>query len=142
LKDYPTWVQNALTDIDKIQEALNKLKAPVLTVQINSQYNGNPLTTASSSAQAPSTSSVPSGRSTGDQSQALLDGSLSTQLSNLELALGRGGDQGNRTSTNVNVTVQGNVISNKDLADTIRMQLLDSSASGSFTMSNRATRGD
>ena len=45
-------------------------------------------------------------------------------------------------NTNVNVTVQGNVISNKDLADTIRMQLLDSSASGSFTMSNRATRGD
>jgi hypothetical protein len=42
----------------------------------------------------------------------------------------------------INVTVQGNVISNKDLADTIRMQLLDSSASGSFTMSNRATRGD
>jgi hypothetical protein len=44
--------------------------------------------------------------------------------------------------TKVTVNVQGNVISNRDLTDSLRMGLLDSSASGSFTLSNRATRGD
>ena len=42
----------------------------------------------------------------------------------------------------INVTVQGNVISDRDLTDSLRMGLLNQSASGSFTMSNRATRGD
>jgi hypothetical protein len=45
-------------------------------------------------------------------------------------------------ATKIEVNVAGNVISNRDLTDSIRMGLLDSSASGSFTMSNRATRGD
>jgi hypothetical protein len=169
LKDYPTYVDSALSEIWKIQDALNKLKAPVLSVQVNSQYNGNPLTNASSSAQMPSTSSLPSGmsaadqskylqglqeyrvgerastpsgRSAGDASKSLLDGSLAS-LVNTQLQALQDFRAGERASSpTVNVTVQGNVISNKDLADTIRMQLLDSSASGSFTMSNRATRGD
>jgi hypothetical protein len=45
-------------------------------------------------------------------------------------------------ATKIEVNVQGNVISDRDLTDSLRMGLLNQSASGSFTMSNRATRGD
>lgn len=137
LKDYPTYVDKAISDIKRIQDALDKLKAPKLVIDVSTS---GALASATSTAQVPT--GITSPRSIGDQAKSLLDGSMSVELSNLEKSLGRGGDQSNRASTNVNVTVQGNVISNKDLADTIRMQLLDSSASGSFTMSNRATRGD
>jgi hypothetical protein len=58
-------------------------------------------------------------------------------MTNLEQSLGRGGDQGGAARTNVTVNVAGSVISNKDLADTIRMQLVDSSASGSFSSIGR-----
>jgi hypothetical protein len=136
LKDYPTWVQNALTDIDKIQEALNKLKAPVLTVQINSQYNGNPLTTSAGSAQVPAPSSTPSARSAGDQAQSLLDGSIAAQVTNLELALGRGGDQGGAARTVVN-NYYTSVASQQAESTRVRDYLLDNSASGSFSTIGR-----
>jgi hypothetical protein len=146
LKDYPTWVQGALDDIAKIQDALNKLKAPKLVIDISTSGG---YTSAAGSAQIPS---APSAGSTGglaglglggDQgavARALEQASMAS-VSNSQLSGYQDYRAGER-NTNVNVTVQGNVISNKDLADTIRMQLLDSSASGSFTMSNRATRGD
>jgi hypothetical protein len=138
LKDYPTYVDKAISDIKLVQDALDKLKAPKLVIDVSTS---GALAGATSTAQVPATG-ITSPRSIGDQAKSLLDGSMSAELSNLEKSLGRGGDQGAGRSPNINVTVQGNVISNKDLADTIRMQLLDSSASGSFTMSNRATRGD
>jgi hypothetical protein len=146
LKDYPSYINLALTDIQKIQDALDKLKAPRLTVIIDTVNAGGgggggggggfkmpePMAGASTLGTL--------GLGAGSDYNAGRE--VAASLSNLEAALGRGGDQGTGRGATVNVTVQGNVISNKDLADTIRMQLLDSSASGSFTMSNRATRGD
>ena len=42
----------------------------------------------------------------------------------------------------VTVNVAGSVVSQSDLVESVRTGLLNSSASGSFSMSNRATRGD
>jgi hypothetical protein len=143
LKDYPTWVQGALDDIAKIQDALNKLKAPKLVIDISTTGG---YTSAAGSAQVPSAPSTGGlaglglGGDQGAVARALEQSSMAS-VSNSQLSGYQDYRAGER-NTNVNVTVQGNVISNKDLADTIRMQLLDSSASGSFTMSNRATRGD
>ena len=146
LKDYPTYVNAAISDIQRIQDALNKLKAPVLTVQVQTTglggvSTGAPIASGGTTV-IPDTSGIAGLGIGGDQGAAAraLE-QARNDLSNLEMSLGRGGDQGG-AARSINVTVQGNVISNKDLADTIRMQLLDSSASGSFTMSNRATRGD
>jgi hypothetical protein len=140
--DYPSDVQDALAEIAKIQDALNKLKAPKLVIDIGTTggavVSGGGVTLPQPSAGASTLGTL--GLGAGSDYNA--NRNIVDNLSNLERSLGVGGDQSNRTSTNINVTVQGNVISNKDLADTIRMQLLDSSASGSFTMSNRATRGD
>jgi hypothetical protein len=142
LKDYPTYINLALSDIQKIQDALDKLKAPRLTVIVDTVNTGGVAggVTGGVSGLASGIELLGKGGDQGAAARAL--DQARNEMSNLEMALGRGGDQGAGRSTNVNVTVQGNVISNKDLADTIRMQLLDSSASGSFTMSNRATRGD
>ena len=46
------------------------------------------------------------------------------------------------SSSNVTVNVAGSVVSQSDLVESVRTGLLNSSASGSFSMSNRATRGD
>jgi hypothetical protein len=146
LKDYPSYVNAAITDIQRIQDALNKLKAPVLTVQVQTTGLGGvsagaPIASGGTTV-IPDTSGIAGLGLGGDQGAAAraLE-QARNEMTNLEKSLGRGGDQGG-AARSINVTVQGNVISNKDLADTIRMQLLDSSASGSFTMSNRATRGD
>ena len=46
------------------------------------------------------------------------------------------------TSPTVIINNAGSVVSSSDLVDQVRSGLLNSSASGSFSMSNRATRGD
>ena len=144
LKDYPSYVNKAISDIQLIQDALNKLKAPVLTVQINTNYGGTPSYVGggtTGTATAPSTLGLAGlglGSDQGAAQRALEYASmakLNTQLPDYQSY--RAGER-----ASINVTVQGNVISNRDLTDSIRMGLLDSSASGSFTMSNRATRGD
>jgi hypothetical protein len=126
--DYPKWIQDAINEI-------NKLKA--------AQSNINP-TPINNGGGGGGGSIGGGGGSTG-----LGNGNVSTPIPvpistianpNSSLPNYPAYRAGERAT--VNVTVQGNVISNKDLADTIRMQLLNSSASGSFTMSNRATRGD
>ena len=140
---YPSDVQDALSEIAKIQDALNKLKAPKLVIDISTTggavVSGGTNTGVGTAPKAGGIELLGQGGDQGAAARALEQ--ARNDLTNLELSLGRGGDQGGANRV-VNVTVQGNVISNKDLADTIRMQLLDSSASGSFTMSNRATRGD
>jgi hypothetical protein len=143
LKDYPTYVSKAVSDIKLVQDALDKLKAPKLVIDISTTGG---YTNAAGSAQIPSAPSAGGlaglglGGDQGAVARALEQSSMAS-VSNSQLSGYQDYRAGER-NTNVNVTVQGNVISNKDLADTIRMQLLDSSASGSFTMSNRATRGD
>jgi hypothetical protein len=141
--EYPSDVQDALSEIAKIQDALNKLKAPKLVIDISTTggavVSGGSTTGVGTAPKAGGIELLGQGGDQGAAARALEQ--ARNDLTNLELSLGRGGDQGGANRV-VNVTVQGNVISNKDLADTIRMQLLDSSASGSFTMSNRATRGD
>jgi len=141
--NYPSDVQDALAEIAKIQDALNKLKAPKLVIDISTSGGGTDLGGGGGGGGVLGTGGVTELLGAGgDQGAAARElEQRRNDLTNLELSLGRGGDQGGANRV-VNVTVQGNVISNKDLADTIRMQLLDSSASGSFTMSNRATRGD
>jgi hypothetical protein len=144
LKDYPSYVNKAISDIQLIQDALNKLKAPVLTVQVNTIGLGAPSYVGggtTGTATAPSTLGLAGlglGSDQGAAQRALEYASMSklnTQLPDYQSY--RAGER-----ASINVTVQGNVISNRDLTDSIRMGLLDSSASGSFTMSNRATRGD
>jgi hypothetical protein len=142
LKDYPTYVNSAITEIQKIQDALDKLKAPVLTVVVNTVTTGGG-GGGGGGVTGGGTSVVTGGITEllgagGDQGAAAraLD-QRRNDLTNLELSLGRGGDQGGAARTNVTVNVAGNVISNKDLADTIRMQLVDSSASGSFSSIGR-----
>lgn len=146
-KDYPNDVQDAIDEINGIQTALDKLKAPKLTVIVDTVYTStnlaNPIGSPVGGGIGATGGVLGALGAGGDQGAAARAVEQArNQITNLEQSLGRGGDQGGAARTNVNVTVQGNVISNKDLADTIRMQLLDSSASGSFTMSNRATRGD
>jgi hypothetical protein len=146
-RDYPNDVQDAIDEINGIQTALDKLKAPKLTVIVDTVYTStnlaNPIGSPVGGGIGATGGVLGALGAGGDQGAAARAVEQArNQITNLEQSLGRGGDQGGAARTNVNVTVQGNVISNKDLADTIRMQLLDSSASGSFTMSNRATRGD
>ena len=142
--NYPDDVKSAVEEINGIQKALDKLKAPRLTVIVDTVYTGaNVPNVVGGISSAPVTSGIAGLGLGGDQGAAAraLE-QARNEMTNLEQSLGRGGDQGGAARANVTVNVAGNVISNKDLADTIRMQLLDSSASGSFTMSNRATRGD
>ena len=141
LKDYPTYVNAAISDIQRIQDALNKLKAPVLTVVVNTVSTGGGVTgggVTGGGTISPVAGGIELLGKGGDQGATAraLD-QARADLSNLELSLGRGGDQGGAARTNVTVNVAGNVISNKDLADTIRMQLVDSSASGSFSSIGR-----
>ena len=135
--DYPTDVKKAIDEIAKIQEALNKLKAPKLVVDVSTN-TGVVVSNAGVTLPQPSTNASTLGTlGLGAGSDYNANRNIVNNLSNLERSLGVGGDQGNRISTNINVTVQGSVISNKDLADTIRMQLVDSSASGSFSSIGR-----
>lgn len=120
--DFPKWIQDAINELNKLKVAQSSVNptnpsTPVSSVPVSSG------STASYTAPAPV--------------------NIPTMGVNPQTSLaGYGAYRAGERATTVNVTVQGNVVSNKDLADTIRMQLLDSSASGSFSMSNRATRGD
>lgn len=142
-RDYPVDVLEAINDINGIQNALDKLKAPKLTVIVDTVYTSSTLgvggvSPSGATNAAPITSGLAGlglGADQGAAARALEQ--RRNDLTNLERSLGRGGDQGGAARTNVNVTVQGSVISNKDLADTIRMQLVDSSASGSFSSIGR-----
>jgi hypothetical protein len=139
-RDYPVDVLEAINDINGIQKALDGLKAPKLSVIVDMVTVGGTIGGGGGGVTLPQPSTGASTLGTlglGAGSDYNANRNIVNNLSNLERSLGVGGDQGNRTSTNVNVTVQGNVISNKDLADTIRMQLVDSSASGSFSSIGR-----
>ena len=118
---FPQWIQDAINEI-------NKLKFAVST---------GPTTTPGSPVLPPAIIS-PSGAAYTPPAPI----NIPTMGVNPQTSLPGYRDYRAGERASINVTVQGNVISNKDLADTIRMQLLDSSASGSFSMSNRATRGD
>jgi hypothetical protein len=118
--DFPKWIQDAINEI-------NKLKAAQSSAMVYT-----PSTVTPSTPVATVTPSTPAMAATVAASSI-----ANPQTSLAGYSAYRAGER-----ASINVTVQGNVISNKDLADTIRMQLLNSSASGSFTMSNRATRGD
>lgn len=116
---FPQWIQDAINEI-------NKLKAAQTSAMVYTPSTVTPSTPVATV--APSVSAA----------AAAASGAIANPQTSLAgYSAYRAGER-----ASINVTVQGNVISNKDLADTIRMQLLDSSASGSFTMSNRATRGD
>lgn len=118
--NFPQWIQDAINEINKLKAAQSSVSVTV------------PSTTTPSTPVATVPTNTP----------AMAAAVASAAISNPQTSLA--GYQSYRAGerASINVTVQGNVISNKDLADTIRMQLLNSSASGSFTMSNRATRGD
>lgn len=120
--DFPKWIQDAINE-------LNKLKVAQSSVNPTNPSTPAPSVPVSSGSTASYTAPAPV--------------NIPTMGVNPQTSLaGYGAYRAGERATTVNVTVQGNVVSNKDLADTIRMQLLDSSASGSFSMSNRATRGD
>ena len=143
-RDYPVDVLEAINDINGIQKALDGLKAPKLSVIVDTIYTSSTLGGVggggggAGAATAPITSGLAGLGLGGDQGAAAraLE-QRRNDLTNLERSLGRGGDQGGAARSNVIVNVAGSVISNKDLADTIRMQLVDSSASGSFSSIGR-----
>lgn len=118
--NFPQWITDAINEI-------NRLKAAQSSAMVFTPSTVTPSTPVSKI--EPST-------------PALAAAVASGAISNPQTSMSGYRDYRAGERASINVTVQGNVISNKDLADTIRMQLLDSSASGSFTMSNRATRGD
>ena len=140
LKDYPSYVNKALGDIKLIQDALDKLKAPKLTVVVDTVYTGGGNVPSSGGAKqiVPEVfAGMPTGGDQGAAQRALEYASmakLNTQLPDYQSY--RAGER-----ASINVTVQGNVISNRDLTDSIRMGLLDSSASGSVSNSLRALGG-
>lgn len=141
-RDYPSDVQDAIDEINGIQTALDKLKAPKLTVIVDTVYTSTNLANpigkpvgGGIAATGGITELLGAGGDQGAAARAVEQ--ARNQMTNLEQSLGRGGDQGGAARTNVTVNVAGNVISNKDLADTIRMQLVDSSASGSFSSIGR-----
>ena len=140
LKDYPSYVNKALDDIKLVQDALDKLKAPKLTVVVDTVYTGGGNVPSSGGAKqiVPEVfAGMPTGGDQGAAQRALEYASmakLNTQLPDYQSY--RAGER-----ASINVTVQGNVISNRDLTDSIRMGLLDSSASGSVSNSLRALGG-
>jgi hypothetical protein len=145
-RDYPVDVLEAINDINGIQKALDGLKAPKLSVIVDTIYTSSTLGGVGAGGGGAGGGGLGIGATggitellgpSGDQGAAAraLE-QRRNDLTNLERSLGRGGDQGGPNRV-VNVTVQGSVISNKDLADTIRMQLVDSSASGSFSSIGR-----
>jgi len=142
-RDYPVDVLEAINDINGIQKALDGLKAPKLSVIVDMVTVGGAIGGGAGGAGGGglgigATGGVISALGAGgDQGIGRSLEQRRNDLTNLELALGRGGDQGKSGRTNVTVNVAGSVISNKDLADTIRMQLVDSSASGSFSSIGR-----
>lgn len=120
--DFPKWIQDAINELNKLKVA---------------QSSVNPTN--------PSTPVAPNGITSPSKPSYTVPEPLNIPTMGVNpqtSQTGYGAYRAGERATTVNVTVQGNVVSNKDLADTIRMQLLDSSASGSFSMSNRATRGD
>jgi hypothetical protein len=117
--DYPKWIQDAINELNKLKVAQSS--ASVFTP---SGGGGSAPTLSAPTINLPAPTPKP------------------VSIANPQTSLAGYQDYRAGERASINVTVQGNVISNKDLADTIRMQLLNSSASGSFTMSNRATRGD
>ena len=142
LQDYPNYINKAITDISLIQDALNKLKAPVLTVQINTVNTGGGGGGGGSPIVPVPFAGIPLGGDIGGAAKALEYAAKKNQVTlNTQMPDWQSYRAGER-ETKVTVNVQGNVISNRDLTDSLRMGLLDSSASGSFTLSNRATRGD
>lgn len=140
LKDYPSYVNKALDDIKLVQDALDKLKAPKLTVVVDTVYTGGGNVPSSGGAKqiVPEVfAGMPTGGDQGAAQRALEYASmakLNTQVPDWQSY--RAGER-----ASINVTVQGNVISNRDLTDSIRMGLLDSSASGSVSNSLRALGG-
>lgn len=143
LKDYPSYVNKAIDDIQLIQDALNKLKAPKLTVTVDTVYTGGGGGAGGGGGRniIPETfAGLPTGGDQGAAQRALEYASMAKASLNTQMpdwASYRAGER----ATNINVTVQGNVISNRDLTDSIRMGLLDSSASGSVSNSLRALGG-
>jgi hypothetical protein len=120
--NFPQWIQDAINELNKLKVA----QSTVATTSPTAPVSSAPVSSGSTASYTvPAPVNIPT---MGVNPQTSLAGYRDY----------RAGER----ATTVNVTVQGNVVSNKDLADTIRMQLLDSSASGSFSMSNRATRGD
>jgi hypothetical protein len=145
LREYPNYVNKAISDISLIQDALNKLKAPVLTVQVNTANTGGaaaPIGSAPQTVSPQTFAGIPSGGDIGGAAKALEYAAARNQITmNTQMPDWQSYRAGER-ETKITVNVQGNVVSNRDLTDSLRMGLLDSSASGSFTLSNRATRGD
>jgi hypothetical protein len=150
LQDYPNYVNKAISDISLIQDALNKLKAPVLTVQVNTSNTGGGGSGGGGGGGGGGGSPVvpvpfagiPLGGDIGGAAKALEYAAKKNQVTlNTQMPDWQSYRAGER-ETKITVNVQGDVISNRDLTDSLRMGLLDSSASGSFTLSNRATRGD
>jgi len=119
--NFPQWIQDAINELNKLKVAVSTAQTTSPTAPVATGIITSP---SGATYTAPPPIDIPT---MGVNPQTSLPGYRDYRA-------------GERAS--INVTVQGNVISNKDLADTIRMQLLDSSASGSFSMSNRATRGD
>jgi hypothetical protein len=149
LKDYPSYVNKAISDISLIQDALNKLKAPVLTVVVNTVNTGGGGSGGSGGGggggggggSAATGTTFASDWATWRAGERDTGAGSTANMLNSQLPDWQSFRAGER-ATKIEVNVAGNVISNRDLTDSIRMGLLDSSASGSFTMSNRATRGD
>ena len=144
LQDYPDYINKAVKDISLIQDALNKLKAPVLTVQVNTVTTGGGAGgMGGGTTKTPETfAGIPLGGDIGGAAKALEYAAQKNQVTlNTQMPDWQSYRAGER-ATKIEVNVQGNVISDRDLTDSLRMGLLNQSASGSFTMSNRATRGD
>ena len=136
-KDYPSDVQKAINDINGIQDALNKLKAPTLDVIVNysgggAAYMQNPQPELGASTQGIAV--LGAGGDQGGAARALEQ--AQNDLTNLETALGRGGDQGAGGRTVIN-NYYSSVASQQSEDARVRDYLLDSSASGSFSTIGR-----
>jgi hypothetical protein len=136
-KDYPSDVQKAINDINGIQDALNKLKAPTLDVIVNYSGGGAPYMQNPQPELGASTQGIAVLGAGGDQGGAAraLE-QAQNDLTNLETALGRGGDQGAGGRTVIN-NYYSSVASQQSEDARVRDYLLDSSASGSFSTIGR-----
>ena len=141
LRNYPEYINEAIDDIASIQDALDKLKAPKLSVVVDTVYTGGGNIPTGKPIVPEVFAGIPTGGDIGGAAKALEYAAQKAQESlNTRMPDWQSYRAGERAS--INVTVQGNVISDRDLTDSLRMGLLNQSASGSFTLSNRATRGD
>jgi len=156
LKDYPSYVNSAITDIKKIQAELDKLKAPELTVKVNTVYTQTGTPNVITPSEIGDTAGVAAALGNGSdlspmsriaEQKAAAEKASETMRENAKAAadaaqsLQKMAEQITETERENRRAGQGNTYiingATQSLLNELRSGLVDSSASGSFSSIGR-----